>query len=179
MFYFNNKGKDLKSIGYNELEIKEINKLTKSEIELIKKYNYNNNLIYIIESENYNPNKLDLYLKYTLKYNDIDYLKIINLVNNNDFDKNKIDKYINLLKTQNNVDGVIKYVNNYSNLESANDIINLISEKYFKDEYLNRYLSYIEKHKDLDYKEIITRVNSNLDYEFYTDSKQADLSKGM
>ena len=36
-----------------------------------------------------------------------------------------------------------------------------------------------EKNKDLSYSEIITRINSNLDYTFYENSKPADLSKGM
>ena len=53
------------------------------------------------------------------------------------------------------------------------------NEKYFIEEFIDRYNKYYETHNDLSYKEIITRVNSNLDYEFYTDSNPADLSKGM
>ena len=52
-------------------------------------------------------------------------------------------------------------------------------EKYYIEEYLDRYTSYFENHSDLSYKEVITRVNSNLDYEFYNDSNKADLTKGM
>ena len=83
---FSNKNKDsLKAKGYNELEINEINKLTKSEVETIKKYKYNKNISYIINSDNYNSNKLDLYMKYSLKYEKVDYTKIMDVVNNNDF----------------------------------------------------------------------------------------------
>ena len=44
---------------------------------------------------------------------------------------------------------------------------------------MNRYLDYYKNNKELSFKEIITRINSNLDYTFYEDSKPADLSKGM
>ena len=53
------------------------------------------------------------------------------------------------------------------------------NEKYFIEDYLDRYLSYFESNKDLSYKEIVTRVNSNLDYKFYEDINKADTSKGM
>ena len=40
-------------------------------------------------------------------------------------------------------------------------------------------MNYYNAHKDLDYSEIVTRVNSNLDFKFYDDSTEADLSKGI
>ena len=171
----------LDKLGYKELEIKEIEKLTQSEINTILKYDYNNNLIYIIKSENYDPNKLDLYMKYTLKYKDIDYLKIFELINNENFEENNVDEYIELLKGYNNIDGIINYINNYKNkgIEISEATLSIIGEKYFIEDYLNRYLEYYKNNKDLDYKEIITRVNANLDYIFYTDSNKADTSKGM
>ena len=178
---FNKSNTTLESIGYSKLEIKEIEKLTKSEINTIYKYKYNSNLIYIIESEKYNSNKLDLYLKYTEKYNDIDYLKIFELINNEDFDEKNMDKYIKLLNKYKSINGIIKYVNNYydSNINIDDAILEFINEKYFKLDNLDRYLKYYNNHKNLSYKEIVTRINSNLDYEFYTDSKEADLTKEM
>ena len=178
---FNNKNNSLKNIGYNNLEIKEIEKLTDSEISTIKKYKYNKNIVYIIESDDYDSNKLSLYLKYTSKYKDIDYLKIFNLINHKDFKEEYIDKYIKYLKDYENIDGIIKYINEYPNSDKNIDdtTLSLINEKYFIIDFLDRYLDYYKKNSNLDYKDIITRVNSNLDYEFYTDSKEADLSKGM
>ena len=171
--------KTLKDKGYNNLEIIEIEKLTKSEIDTILKYDYNENLIYMIDSENYNPNKLDLYLKYTSKYKDIDYLKIFELINNDEFKETKIDEYVKYLDKY-DVSNTIKYVNNLKDDVELNNTTNgFLSEKYFIEDNLDRYLSYYEKHKDLSYKEIVKRINSNLDYEFYTDSKAAYLSKGM
>ena len=178
---FNRNNNKLESIGYSNLEIKELEKLSDKELNIIYKYDYNSNLIYIVTSEKYNKDNLDLYIKYTLEYRDIDYLKIFNLINHKDFKKKNIDKYITYLKEHDNIDGIIKFVNNYSNkdIKIDNTTLSLINEKYFIDDYLDRYLNYYKNNKELDYKEIITRVNSNLDYEFYTDSKEADISKEM
>ncbi len=181
MFFSKPKNRNLKNKGYSNLEIVEIEKLTKSEINTILKYDYDKNLIYIIKSENYNPNKLDMYLKYTLKYKDVDYLKIFELINNENFVNKNIDDYVNLLKKYNNVESIIKYINNYndSDVDLNEDILSIIGEKYFIDDYFDRYVNYYNKNKNLPLSEIITRVNAKLDYTFYDDSKEADLSKDM
>ena len=178
---FNKNNNKLENIGYSNLEIKELEKLSKEELNTIYKYNYNSNLVYIIASENYNKDKLDLYMNYTLKNSDIDYLKIFNLINHENFKKENIDKYITHLKKFDNIDGIIKYVNDYNkyNINLDSTTLSFINEKYFIVDYLDRYLNYYENHKDLSYKEIVARINSNLDYEFYTDSKSADLTKEM
>ena len=179
---FNHKNnKDLKSIGYNELEISSIEKLTKSEINEIRKYKYNKNIIYIIESENYNPNKIKYYLKGINENKKIDYLKIFNLINDDEFKENNFDIYLNLLNKYDNYKGILKYVNDYSsnNIKLDNTTLSFIEQEYFIIDYLDRYINYYNDNKNLDFKEIVTRVNSNLDYKFYDDSKEADLSKGM
>jgi len=179
LILFSKNNNRLKNIGYSNLEIKELEKLSKKELNIIYKYDYNSNLVYIITSENYNKDKLDLYLDYTLKNSDIDYLKIFNLINHETFKKENIDKYITYLKKFDNIDGIVKYVNEYENKNINLDSTTLlfINEKYFIIDYLDRYLTYYKNHKDISYKEIVTRINSNLDYEFYTDSKSADLTK--
>ena len=176
---FSKNNNRLENIGYSNLEIKELEKLSKKELNIIYKYDYNSNLVYIITSENYNKDKLDLYLDYTLKNSDIDYLKIFNLINHETFKKENIDKYITYLKKFDNIDGIVKYVNEYENksINLDSTTLSFINEKYFIVDYLDRYLNYYKDHKDLSYKEIVTRINSNLDYEFYTDSKSADLTK--
>lgn len=181
LLYTNNTKFKLKSVGYNNLETKEILKLKESEINTILKYSYNKDLIYIINSDDYNSKKLNLYLMHTNENNDIDYLKIFNLINNKNTNIKNIDEYINLLKKFNNVEGIITYVNNYKdlNLKLSETTLSFINEKYFIIDYLDRYLKYYETHKDLSFSEIITRVNSNLDYKFYEDSNPADISKGM
>lgn len=174
---FNKNNTSLKSIGYNSLEIKELEKLSDEELNIIYKYDYNKNLIYIVTSDNYNKEKLDLYIKYTLDSDD--YLKIFNLINNKEFKEENVDKYMKYIKDFNNADGIIKYVNNKYDFELNKTSLLFLNEKYFIVDYLDRYLNYYESNKDLEYKEIITRVNSNLDYEFYVDTNEANLSKGM
>ena len=178
---FSKNNNRLENIGYSNLEIKELEKLSKKELNIIYKYDYNSNLVYIITSENYNKDKLDLYLDYTLKNSDIDYLKIFNLINHETFKKENIDKYITYLKKFDNIDGIVKYVNEYENksINLDSTTLSFINEKYFIVDYLDRYLNYYKDHKDLSYKEIVTRINSNLDYKFYTDSKSANLTKEM
>ena len=109
---FNKSNNKLEKIGYSSLEIRELEKLSEKELNTIYKYDYNKNLIYIVKSENYNKNKLDLYINYTLKYNNISYLKIFELINHEDFKEKNIDKYIKILKEYDNINGIIKYVNN-------------------------------------------------------------------
>lgn len=174
-----NKNK-LEKIGYSNLEIKEIKKLSNKEINTIIKNKYNKNLIYYIKSDDYNKNKLAYYLKYSNKYKKINYLDIIKIISNKNFINKNSSKYFELLNKYKNVNGIINYVNNYSDkkIELNDDIINFMGQKYFIFEYLDRYLKYYKNNK-LDYSEIITRINSNLDYTFYKDSKVADISKKM
>ena len=49
-----------------------------------------------------------------------------------------------------------------------------INEKidYFHEEYLDRYLAYLEKNPNLSKEDIVTRVNIGLDQEFYTNTKE-------
>ena len=181
MFLTTKNKNSLDKLGYSNLEIEEINKLTKSEINIISKYDYNSNLIYIIKSENYNPNKLNLYMKYTLKNKNLDYLKVFEIINNKDFKEDKIDEYLDLLKKYDSPSGIVNYVNNYKSkdIEANETTLALLNEKYFIEEYLDRYIKYYNKNKKLSYDEVVRRVNSNIDYEFYTDSNKADTSKGM
>ncbi len=81
----------------------------------------------------------------------------------------------------------INLVNNKSNKESK-QVINKTSSKkkkleklnninkkisYFNEEYLDRYIAYKEKNKDLNDKQIIKNVNMNLDKIFYENPKEA------
>jgi len=179
--YSNDNKTKLKKIGYNSLEINELLNLKEDEINKILNYDYNENLIYIIKSENYDSDKLDLYLKYINVNKDIDYLKIFNLLNSPEIKINKLDKYVSLLKKYNNIDEIINYVNNYenANIELSNITLSFMNEKYFIVDYLDRYLNYYENNTNLSLKEIISKVNSNVDYKFYENSKPTDISKGM
>lgn len=99
--------------------------------------------------------------------------KLIELINHNDFKQNKLNEYLQLLK-ENSVDSVINLVNNP---EESNIDVNLVKEKYYIDENLERYLSYIELNPNYSYSEVVTNVNANIDYRFYTNVVNSDTTK--
>ena len=174
----NSKPRSLEDIGYKQIEIKEINKLTKSEIEAIKKFKYNKNLVYIITNDEYDSNKLYLYLKYTEKYKDVDYLKVFKIINNKNFKEENMSEYMDYAKEY-SADGIVELVNNYGKELKDERTVNLMKEKYYIHEYLNRYLSYLDIYPKLDYSEVVRNVNCNLDKVYYEDVSEADTSKGM
>ena len=76
-----------------------------------------------------------------------------------------------LLEDYDNVTGVILYVNEFKDkFELDSTTLNILGGKYFIKDYIDRYIAYYKEHSDLSADEIITRINANLDYEFYTDS---------
>lgn len=91
---------------------------------------------------------------------------------------NKNNKIIDIISSKfyksENLEFYLKYIKD----EVNDDIISFINQKYYINDYLDRYTKYKENNK-YDYEEVVKRVNSNLDYTFYEDSKEADISKEM
>lgn len=102
---------------------------------------------------------------------------------NNNYDKEnfdiyKLDRYISYQVNTKDVDEVIYLVNSdidLLNIKYDNRLIKFLKAKYYKKDNLNRYLKYDSKYE---VDEIIKRVNSNIDYSFYKDTVNTDLSKG-
>lgn len=87
--------------------------------------------------------------EYVNKYEKIDYVDVDNFID-----------FINiLLDRSTSVDEISKIIENYTNCPNFN--------KY----NFERYLSYKEKNSDLDYQDVVTRVNIKLDKEYYTDTE--------
>lgn len=80
----------------------------------------------------------------------------------------KIKKYV----SESNINYLI------NNNISPNVAINIINETYYIDEYLEKYLTYYNKNKNLSYKEIVTRINTHIDNEFYTNTEKTDTTLG-
>ncbi len=57
-------------------------------------------------------------------------------------------------------------------------IPSLMRQKYFMFKNLDRYLKYAHKNTDIELSEVVTMVNVNRDYDFYTHTKKTDTSKG-
>lgn len=54
----------------------------------------------------------------------------------------------------------------------------LLLQKYFMFKNLDRYINYANKNRDTSLKDVVTMVNVNRDYDFYTKTKDTDTSKG-
>ena len=83
---------------------------------------------------------------------------------------------IALIEKYNISDENIKYL--IDNKIDSKLAMNIIKEKYYIDDYLKKYLDYYEKNKDLSVSEIITRINTHLDDEFYTNTEKIDDTLG-
>lgn len=199
--FISNKNNTLKSIGYNKQEISAILKnVSNKYVDILEEYNYISNIKKIVQDKEFKEENLKSYLDYLKDNQDISPSHLILLVNNNLTDKSydetikeilnnsnmnsklltRYINYYNLYKLKS--DYVIKAVNN--NIDKMDiiydDVIDkLINDSYFKLDNLDRYLEYYKDHSSLSAKEIITRVNSNLDYAFYTNTMPTDTSKGF
>ena len=124
----------------------------------IKGHKYSNTLEHIIITEYYNPTYLNDYLN--IEYNnDFDFLKNINTLLDLGYTSKDINTIYNNLSPES-----IKLLteNNY-----LKDIVNILKLTYFHEDKLARYLNY-NKDNDLSYENLITYVNANLDYKYYT-----------
>ena len=150
---------ELRNMGYSKESIstflndtENINKYSKLLEEIIKKDLYNS--------------------KYLNDYLDIDYREnkdyIINI--NSLLDKGYTGKEINQIYN-NYSDNDIKYIINTNYNEN---IFKIYKINYYKKDYLERYLTYLHNNNKLDIDKAITYVNINLDYEFYTHTKEVD-----
>ncbi len=77
--------------------------------------------------------------------------------------------------------------NNNNNNNNDEEVINVNDElknelqeqKYFIENNLSRYINYYNNNSDLDWKDIVTNVNTNIDNEFYNNDMDTDTSKGI
>lgn len=145
------KEDELASIGYDEKERNMIHNLLEEEnIELLLEYDHIDNLELLINDEQFKIEEFNKYLK-LLSKSDIEVKDAIYVVNNNFYSED------------------ITY---------DSSTIKIIKSDYFINDYLNRYTDYAKKNSDLKIEKIISNVNANLDYEYYTNTSSADLSKG-
>lgn len=150
----NNKNKsELSKLGFNDVEISNIEKdLSKEKIDMLVSINDKDIISAFINSDGFDSDMLDSYINFYNKNKDVSPNNIIKVVNNN-------------------IDTINDFV--YDDI-----IISLIDEKYFIKDNTVRYINYYHDNNSLSSSDIVTNVNSNLDYDFYTNTKSADLSKG-
>lgn len=124
----------------------------------IKKHEHSETLEKIIHSEYYNQLYLNDYLDIT--YHDKEsFLENINKLLNLGYSALDINTIYDKLSDE-SINLLIE--NNY-----LKDIVNILNLTYFHEDKLNRYLTY-NNDNDLSYENLITYVNANLDYKYYT-----------
>ena len=112
-------------------------------------------------------------IKVIEKYKHIDVLK--DIVTNKNYDRKNIDKYLSLYNENRDINIIIYMANNNISYDYSDKLVLLITNKYFILNNLDRYMKY--NSDDID--NIISMVNSNRDYEYYTNTKKSDVSKGI
>lgn len=185
--------------GYTFDEISIIkDKVNQKDIKLLTK-TYLKNIDNLLNNKEYKKDNFSKYISYYKTNNEAPYDIIILLVNNKinvkydknikniikhkEFDNNKLSRYINYYKENQNItsESIIKLVNkdiDEVTMVYTNDIEEFANQTYFKTSNLTRYTNYKNKYPTLDYKNIITNINSNLDYSYYTNIQEVDHSKG-
>ena len=150
----------------NDLDKEEIvnfiNYCSQSNIDCVNSYD---KLIEYYTLDDFKLENLDKYVNFKNKYSTIENSNIIKLINN------ELEEYIENSKT----DQSLKDENNKDYI--VNFLLNLINEKYYKKDNLERYVNYYSKNNNLTSKEIVTNVNSNLDTTFYENYESTDTSK--
>lgn len=104
----------------------------------------------IVNNDTYDNTKLQRYVDYYLKNNNVDIDNII-LIVNNEVDTEDID---------------------YSDI-----LINLINSKYYVKANIKRYLNYYNNNKDIPIDKTVSIVNTKSDYEYYTNTIKTDVTK--
>ena len=139
-----------------------INYCSQSNIDCVNSYD---KLIEYYALDDFKLENLDKYVNLKNKYSTIENSNIIKLINN------ELEEYIENINT----DQSLKDENNKDYI--VNFLLNLINEKYYKKDNLERYVNYYSTNNNLTSKEIVTNVNSNLDTPFYENYESTDTSK--
>lgn len=101
---------------------------------------------------------------------------------------NENEKIIKNLKNLNYTDEEIPFILEEVNSSNINYLIDnkinheqaysIIKETYYIDDYLEKYLKYYQDHQNLEPQEIVTRINTHIDVEFYTQTEATDTTLG-
>ncbi len=183
--------------NFSETEIKWIQTLSKQDQDYFLK---KENLHPLIKQKSFQASKFAQYLNFYKTNETLDFNVLIMIVNHNlqdenieiteqimdffedkNFEPSRLKRYI-AYKSENpsiEISKVISFVNqdiDTVTMKYDESIEEFFSAKYFIKENLSRYMKYQEEH-NTKVNTTISYVNSNLDYDYYTNTKSADLKK--
>lgn len=183
--------------NFSETEVKWIQTLSKQDQEYFLK----NKILYpLIKQKTFQASKFSKYLNFYKKNETLEFDTLIMIVNHNlqdenieiteqimdffedkNFEPSRLKRYI-AYKSENpsiDISKIISFVNqdiDTVTMEYDESIEEFFASKYFIKENLSRYMKYQEEH-NTKVNTTISYVNSNLDYDYYTNTKNADLKK--
>ena len=141
-----------------------------NKVDTSKWSNYTEEEKNVIENLSKENQDLLLNLPYSEKY--------AKVISEKEFKEENLSVYLKALNKL-DIENTIYIVNNNfydDNINYDENSLNFMHATYYIHENLERYLNY-QKENNLSIDEIITRINSNLDYEYYTNMQPTDLSK--
>jgi len=110
----------------------------------------------------------------TLSYNE----SYVKLMKNENFKNENLENYINYQSSNNSkIDDTILLVNSDITVEYNERLSSLINEKYYIEENFDRYYNYLVNYPNLATDKVVTYINSNLDYDYYSTDYKTDLEK--
>ena len=115
-------------------------------------------------------------IKKLSNYNYLSYLT--ELVNSQHYQSENLLTYINYvnrIETEYKIEDIVYLINNGINYNYSKKLVSITKHDYFIKNRLERYMKY--NSDDID--TIITNINSNLDYDFYTNVQTTNLEKGI
>ncbi len=183
--------------NFSETEVKWIQTLSKQDQEYFLK----NKVLYpLIKQKTFQVSKFSKYLNFYKENETLEFDILIMIVNHNlqdenieiteqimdffedkNFEPSRLKRYI-AYKSENpsiDISKIISFVNqdiDTVTMKYDESIEEFFASKYFIKENLSRYMKYQEEH-NTKVNTTISYVNSNLDYDYYTNTKNADLKK--
>ena len=160
--WYNSDERKLSRLNYSK---NAINVIKKNNIESeVLKNEYSKTLEVALTSDNFDKKNLEIYIN-TKYNNNKNITKQINKLSSLGYDKNDIGKIYEKLENEE-----IDFLTNYTYIDNLKSYLDY---KIFKVENLERYINYKNKSENasLSYKDIILKVNMNLDKDFYDNPK--------
>lgn len=174
------------SLGYNNKEVSVINSLDENEQSFFDEYNAS--YATMLDNDSFNKDNFDtykLFVKYISGYKTVDlvnsgiinktnYGKIKRLVNAKDYKEDNIEEYLNKIKSIDDIDTVIKIVN--ENMKANIFLVNrLIKDDYYLARNLDKYLKYYSSDKTI--RQNVEYVNTLNYLTYFEDNFYAEPDK--
>ena len=189
---------NLKNKGFSETEVSWIQNLSKESQEY---FLATEELYPLLKEKNFQVSNFSEYIAFYQKNNNLSFYELVMVVNHGlqnsnieiihdvleffyteNFEPNRLTRYIAYQNENSELEKekIILFVNqdiDEVTMIYDESIDHFLKEKYFIKKNLKRYISYYTNNK-VDYATTVARVNSNTDYDYYTNTQSADFTKG-